>query len=196
MGNDGADSLTGVYGSSKAAIQFLSESLRLEVEPLGIKVLTVVAGSIKTNFFTPINEAYNMPPASYYSSLKAALTEKASGKADFKPSTMTAEAFGQAVAKDVLGGKTGNTYRGSMAWAVPVMEMMPKFVQVCCLLISPCRGLNMTMIWRLNAFDRIGFAGTSDVSRSSNRESTNRGRIICSEGILIVLIWSIAKSVS
>jgi len=59
------------------------------------------------------------------------LVEKASGKADLQPSTMTAEAFGRAVANDVLSGKKGNTYRGSMAWAVPIMEMLPKFVQVC-----------------------------------------------------------------
>jgi len=126
-----AKNLVGVYGSSKAAFQFLSEVLRLEVEPLGIKVLTVVAGSIKTNFFAPINETYALPPTSYYSSLKHVLVEKASGKADLQPSTMTAEAFGRAVANDVLSGKKGNTYRGSMAWAVPIMEMLPKFVQVC-----------------------------------------------------------------
>ena len=66
------------------------------------------------------------------------IMDKASGKADSQPTTMTAEAFGLAVAADVLGGKKGNTYRGTMAWAVPIMEMLPKFIQVCCILFSSC----------------------------------------------------------
>lgn len=40
----------GLYHSSKAAVTILSETLRLELAPLGVTVITGMLGSIRTNF--------------------------------------------------------------------------------------------------------------------------------------------------
>lgn len=42
----------GVYGGSKAALEFLSESLRQELAPLGIRVTIVEPGPFRTDFST------------------------------------------------------------------------------------------------------------------------------------------------
>ncbi|GAB3422464.1 SDR family NAD(P)-dependent oxidoreductase [Niabella aquatica] len=41
----------GIYASGKFAIEGMSEALRLEVEPFGIKVLLVEPGALRTDFF-------------------------------------------------------------------------------------------------------------------------------------------------
>jgi NAD(P)-dependent dehydrogenase (short-subunit alcohol dehydrogenase family) len=42
----------GIYGGAKAALEFLSESLRLELAPLGIRVTLVEPGPFRTGFVT------------------------------------------------------------------------------------------------------------------------------------------------
>lgn len=42
---------SGFYASSKAALELLSDGLRAEVEPLGIKVMVVEPGSFRTHFY-------------------------------------------------------------------------------------------------------------------------------------------------
>src|SRR4051794_27765077 len=40
-----------LYNASKAAVNHLTASLRLEMEPLGVKVILVLTGGVKTRFF-------------------------------------------------------------------------------------------------------------------------------------------------
>ncbi len=42
----------GIYGGAKAALEFMSESLRAELAPLGIKVTLVQPGPFRTDFIT------------------------------------------------------------------------------------------------------------------------------------------------
>jgi NAD(P)-dependent dehydrogenase (short-subunit alcohol dehydrogenase family) len=42
----------GIYGAAKAALEFMSESLRLELAPLGIRVTLVEPGPFRTDFVT------------------------------------------------------------------------------------------------------------------------------------------------
>lgn len=41
----------GIYSSSKAAVHSLSDCMRVEFAPFGVKVVTLVTGSVKTEFF-------------------------------------------------------------------------------------------------------------------------------------------------
>ena len=53
----GARAATGsaYYAASKAALERMSEALRNEVGPLGIKVMVVEPGAFRTNFYRPTN---------------------------------------------------------------------------------------------------------------------------------------------
>lgn len=55
----------GVYGAAKAALEYLSESLRLELAPLGIRVTLVEPGPFRTDFVTRSLEKASQPLADY-----------------------------------------------------------------------------------------------------------------------------------
>ena len=48
-----APPLQGAYSASKAALELLSETLRKELEPFGVRVLVISAGGIRTRCFGP-----------------------------------------------------------------------------------------------------------------------------------------------
>lgn len=65
--------LTSAYNASKAALAQYSETLRLELEPLKIKVVTVVAGQVSTNLpALPV-----LPEKSIYKPIQSALNDRA-----------------------------------------------------------------------------------------------------------------------
>lgn len=51
-----------IYNATKAAIVSLSNTLRLELAPFGVKVITVMSGSVKTNIVKP----HTLPVGSMY----------------------------------------------------------------------------------------------------------------------------------
>ncbi|KAI1777843.1 IBR finger domain protein [Hypoxylon cercidicola] len=69
---------SGVYGASKAAATSLTESLRLELGPFGIKVFNLMTGSVNSNIWDnapPIT----LPPASLYNVAKEAIEKFMAG---------------------------------------------------------------------------------------------------------------------
>ncbi|TVY55514.1 Short-chain dehydrogenase cctT [Lachnellula cervina] len=116
----------GIYTSSKAATNLLSETLRLELEPLSVRVITVVAGIVKSSFFANLgNEDFELPQGSYYKSLEKHIGGLSRGE-DLPANAMGAEEFGRGVVADVLAGKRGNTYTGTLGWASWVVPVFPK----------------------------------------------------------------------
>lgn len=68
----------GIYSSSKAAVISLSDTMRVEFEPLGVKVVVLVTSAVKTEFFSHrvggvINEG------SVYAPVKVAADQKHGG---------------------------------------------------------------------------------------------------------------------
>lgn len=55
----------GIYAASKGALENLSESLSVEVEPFGIRVLIVEPGAFRTSFSSSKNAGYIMPSGEY-----------------------------------------------------------------------------------------------------------------------------------
>lgn len=118
--------ILGIYTSSKAATNLLSETLRLELEPLSVRVITVVAGIVKSSFFANLgNEDFELPQGSYYKSLEKHIGGLSRGE-DLPANAMGAEEFGRGVVADVLAGKRGNTYTGTLGWASWVVPVFPK----------------------------------------------------------------------
>ncbi len=69
---------TGVYDASKAAVHSLDSAMSAELAPLGIGVLTVVAGSVKTSLMEN-GPTMKLPSTSKYRPLEKELTERAAG---------------------------------------------------------------------------------------------------------------------
>ncbi|KAL2291395.1 hypothetical protein FJTKL_12801 [Diaporthe vaccinii] len=68
----------GIYNSSKAAETMISESLRIELEPLGIRVMTVMLGQVSTQMYanTP---AFHLPEGSPYEKVAGTITSSSGG---------------------------------------------------------------------------------------------------------------------
>ena len=62
----------GAYNSSKAAIQSIADTLRIEMYPFNVKVINICTGGVKTNLSPKAIEAYNLvlPPDSLYTSIE------------------------------------------------------------------------------------------------------------------------------
>ncbi|KAK4943385.1 NADPH-dependent 1-acyl dihydroxyacetone phosphate reductase [Elasticomyces elasticus] len=115
---------TSLYNASKAAVHQFDETLRLEMAPLGVKLVTVVTGSIETNILSNSPEPH-LPPTSRYVAAKAGLDRQYENKLDVKQATP--DAFAKQVVGDVLGGAVGKVFRGPYAgitrWASHLMPM-------------------------------------------------------------------------
>lgn len=60
-----ANPASAFYASSKAAVELLSDGLRKEVSPLGIRVIVVEPGAFRTNFFSTSLRGAQMKIADY-----------------------------------------------------------------------------------------------------------------------------------
>ncbi|KAL4756256.1 oxidoreductase [Aspergillus foveolatus] len=105
----------GIYSSSKSALTLLTETLRLELSPFDVSVVSLMLGTIATSFHA--NEpAVTLPPSSRYIAIRDTISRWASGEAGPKPGSVTEAA--KLLAGDVLGTGTGLVWRGPNAGAV------------------------------------------------------------------------------
>ncbi|MCJ1474650.1 hypothetical protein MMC13_003310 [Lambiella insularis] len=113
----------GVYAASKAALATISETLRLELAPFHVAVLTVVAGEVKTNFFANASP-YRLPDASFYKPIESHVAAHARGEG--LPAQSSPDAFAQLVLRDVLARRRGKSFRGATAgWIAFVRGWAP-----------------------------------------------------------------------
>ncbi|KAI4141704.1 MAG: hypothetical protein LQ340_007565 [Diploschistes diacapsis] len=107
-----------LYAASKSAMDMTSEALRVEMEPLGVKVMTVVTGAVKTQIFANV-PTNRLPESSVYRAAEAEIRKRMLGE-DLPGSTSTAK-FSRSVIKDVLASRTGHTYRGYLATVLHIL---------------------------------------------------------------------------
>jgi short-subunit dehydrogenase len=67
-----------LYNASKAAANHLTDILRQEMVPFGVKVILVISGVVKTNFFND-ETGQTLPENSLYLPAKATIKEILSG---------------------------------------------------------------------------------------------------------------------
>ncbi|KAJ7247049.1 hypothetical protein C8J57DRAFT_1674604 [Mycena rebaudengoi] len=107
----------GAYSASKAGLHRVSETLRLELAPFGVSVLTVMLGGVATVFIA--NEAPRpLPPGSRYVSIGDAILLWAREKGGLA-GMMPPERLAEELVPDILAsGKSGTVWRGSNAGLV------------------------------------------------------------------------------
>jgi 1-acylglycerone phosphate reductase len=59
----------GLYSASKAAVHSISDALRMELAPFGVKVSVVSPGAIKSNIGDNNLKAFHLPEDSFYQSV-------------------------------------------------------------------------------------------------------------------------------
>jgi 1-acylglycerone phosphate reductase len=107
----------------------LDSTLRLELAPLHIAVLTVVTGAIATSFMSNIKEP-QFPPNSHYRTIEEKAKILARGEDGYP--RMKSEVYAELVVKDVLAGKTGKVWHGANATMTRVANVVaPVRILVC-----------------------------------------------------------------
>lgn len=127
-----------MYCASKAALTQASEIWRLELEPLGVRVITVAMGMVKSEFFSAYKGEVKLPEDSYYKTIKSALDKMMNPAPDDKQ--LSTEAYAERVANDVENGKSGKIWVGGLSslvrignWMFPVwfaVSSSPLFILV------------------------------------------------------------------
>ncbi|OOF91357.1 hypothetical protein ASPCADRAFT_400128 [Aspergillus carbonarius ITEM 5010] len=99
--------LQGVYSASKAAVSVVSETMRLELGVLGVKVVELRTGLVKSNLTSGENArgGPRLPVGSVYEGARE-LVERAMRQEEFHGKGMDRDEWARKVVGDLLGRKT------------------------------------------------------------------------------------------
>lgn len=107
------------YVSSKAAFTSYSETLRLELAPFGVDVMTVMTGTVDSLFH--VNDPFKLPEGSRYALIEEKIAGWASG--ELKPKGIPNEKFAELIVGDVTtDGKSGLIWKGPNAGSLAAMS--------------------------------------------------------------------------
>jgi short-subunit dehydrogenase len=96
-----------IYQASKAALITAGEGWRLELAPLGVRVVTLVTGGVATKFLANL-EPVSLPEDSYYKSIKGIIEKQE----DHVPLGVAPEKYALDVLRYVERGGTGKIWIG------------------------------------------------------------------------------------
>lgn len=104
------------YNASKAAVASYSDTLRIELEPLGIKVVTLFMGQVATNLVSP--DSISFRSGSVYSEVLEGTKERSRKHVK---NSMKADEFARQVVQQVLvktpkRGEGEYIWKGTNAW--------------------------------------------------------------------------------
>ncbi|KAI3327509.1 dehydrogenase with different specificitie [Ustulina deusta] len=100
------------YASSKAALTNYSETMRLELAPLGVTVVTLMIGAVDSHFHD--NEPdFALPSVSRYAPIEEIIAGWANGSA--KPKGCSADQLAESLVDNIINGKTAVAYKGPHA---------------------------------------------------------------------------------
>lgn len=120
----------GYYNASKAAINLLTDNLRLELAPFHIKVILVVTGGVHSRFFEN-QPSITLPDNSYYAPAREEI-EFAAGGGVVDSSKMNVDTYAGRVVKNALKrNPTTHQYAGgnsTMMWIILTFVWRPIWV--------------------------------------------------------------------
>jgi len=101
------------YNASKAALHAYSNTLRVELAPLGVKVVTIVTGGIQSNI---ARVQRTLPDGSYYIPVNAEYQRRLTHSQE---GAMPNEAYAKSVVSHVLKSNPPRwVWEGNKAWSV------------------------------------------------------------------------------
>jgi 1-acylglycerone phosphate reductase len=103
---------SGTYAATKRSLELIAETLRLEVEPLGVNVIEIVTGAVKSRGQTYF-EDYELPGNSVYKPIEATIKSRAQGN-DGLP-RMPLEEYTMVVADEIIKRTPGKFWYGEAA---------------------------------------------------------------------------------
>lgn len=103
------------YNASKAAVASYSDTLRIELDPLGIKVVTVFMGEVATNLMSSDNISFG--PGSIYIDAEEGAKERSRNhsKHSLKPEAFARQIVEEVVVKNPRYGQGEYLWKGSNA---------------------------------------------------------------------------------
>ncbi|KAJ9130080.1 Short-chain dehydrogenase/reductase [Coniochaeta hoffmannii] len=108
------------YNASKAAVLAVGDSLRVELAPFGVRVVTVVTGSVRSKLFDNADAACRVPPDSLYYPLKDRIEKR-----DFLDNARwtDTEAYARQVVSDLLKEKPSPVlWRASFSFVARLLD--------------------------------------------------------------------------
>ncbi|KIV78529.1 hypothetical protein PV11_10237 [Exophiala sideris] len=118
----------GIYNSSKAALAMLTQTMRLELAPFGIRVIELKTAGVRTNLISNNNvntKAERLPRGSIYEPARE-VVEKAMSQQELTKIGISPEQWASEVATLLLGkSPPAVIWRGESALPARVASMMP-----------------------------------------------------------------------
>ncbi|KAF3393064.1 NADPH-dependent 1-acyldihydroxyacetone phosphate reductase [Talaromyces pinophilus] len=105
----------GSYAASKRSIEIIAETLRLELGPFNVGVLSIVTGAVKTQGQTYFGD-FKLPADSLYHSIEDTIASRAQGNDGV--TRMDLMAYSDQVVCQITKGSTGKFWCGNMAGGV------------------------------------------------------------------------------
>lgn len=108
----GANGWVGSYSGSKRTLELMAETLRLEVAPFGVDVLSIVTGGVVSQGQTYF-EDFALPKDSMYRKIEDTIASRARGGDGM--SRMSLTEYAEQVAEAIVSRKTGRIWAGDHA---------------------------------------------------------------------------------
>lgn len=112
----------GVYNSSKASSRWISETLRIELQGLGVRVITAMVGEVETKIYDNARATPTTPAGSFYTAIKDIIFQQGTG--EMQKENEKAEVTAENLVRDVLSGKDGHVWRGGVAGRAKYLHWM------------------------------------------------------------------------
>jgi 1-acylglycerone phosphate reductase len=121
----------GLYDSSKAAITMASDTMRLELRPLGVKVMTAMVGMVESKFHDNLAEVEVKEDSLYKPAERWIKLSATPGQGNMSQYEMPIEKFSTKLAEDIIAGKSGRVWRGGFSTTSAILKwILPSFVLV------------------------------------------------------------------
>ena len=179
----------GIYQPAKAAQRTLTQILRLELAPLGVRTVCLMMGGVKTRFADNTG-GIKVPAGSLYEPI-AARAEARRKEADTWG--QEADVFAREVVDDIMKGKEGDVWRGGMARFVYWTTWLPGWVVVSFVFLSFCFFCRWVSCLRVSCLRvsclRVSCLRVSHLCVFRGRPVDANAVLVCVISMLTVALW-------